>query len=123
MCPFEKYRHLLESFSKDVMKLGPEILRPVFPDLVDHLVEDVYGFAYSRGVLETKTRHLISLAILSSLGGCENQLQFQLAAGLHMGLSEEEIKEVFVQVCVFAGNSRAINAALEFDKVIKDRHS
>ncbi|MCY4472171.1 MAG: carboxymuconolactone decarboxylase family protein [Kistimonas sp.] len=112
MSPFEKHKNILEVFSDDVQKRGQENLRPVFPDLVDHLVDDIYGFAYSREILDAKTRHLVSLGILSAIGGCENQLKFQLKAGLHMGLTEEEIKEVFIQVCVFAGNARAINAAL-----------
>ncbi|ASA57964.1 carboxymuconolactone decarboxylase family protein [Vibrio gazogenes] len=54
------------------------------------------------------------------MGGCENQLEFQLKAALNLGLTEKEIKEAFIQVCVFAGNARAINAArIFYDKVLE----
>ncbi|PXX33743.1 MULTISPECIES: carboxymuconolactone decarboxylase family protein [Burkholderia] len=51
------------------------------------------------------------------MGGCENQLRFQLGAALHLGIPIEQIREVFIQVQVFAGNARAFNAAAIFKSV------
>ncbi|SIO95932.1 carboxymuconolactone decarboxylase family protein [Vibrio spartinae] len=122
MIPHNKHRELIEKFSPGGTEWGKKDFRPVFPDLVDHLVDDIYGFAYMRETIDIKTRHLISIGILSAMGGCENQLEFQLKAALNLGLTEEEIKEAFIQVCVFAGNARAINAArIFYDKVLESK--
>nr|WP_230958319.1 MULTISPECIES: carboxymuconolactone decarboxylase family protein [Burkholderia] len=64
-----------------------------------------------------KTPHLITLGIISAMGGCENQLRFQPGAALHLGISAEQVREVFIQVQVFAGNARAFNAAAIFKAV------
>lgn len=123
MTPHDKNRDLLDLFSPGGCEFGKEKIRPVFPDLVDHLIEDIYGFAYRRGVIDIKTRHLISLGVISAMGGCENQLEFQLKAALNLGLSEDEIKEVFIQVSVFAGNARAINSARVFHDKVLDKNN
>ena len=112
-------RDIIEKFSGDSTDWCENEFRPVFADLVDHLIADICGFAYCRAGIDIKTRHLVSLAILSSMGDCNDQLKFQLGAGLRIGLSGEEIKEVFIQVAVFAGNARAINAARIFHEIIK----
>jgi 4-carboxymuconolactone decarboxylase len=117
MNPFKEHEDLINKFSGGKCASLESTLRPVFPVLVDHLVKDVYGFAYSRDEIDIKTRHLVTLGIIAAMGGCENQLEFQLRAALNIGLTQTEINEVFVQVCVFAGNARAINAALIFHRI------
>ncbi|HTD05633.1 MULTISPECIES: carboxymuconolactone decarboxylase family protein [Oxalobacteraceae] len=121
MTPSQKNADLLEKFAENAVEWGEREFRPVFPDLVDHLIQDIYGFAYRRGGIEIGVRHLISLGILAAMGDCTNQLRFQLRAGLNLGLTEEQIKEVFIQVAVFAGNARAVNAAQIFNDVLKVR--
>nr|WP_244116273.1 carboxymuconolactone decarboxylase family protein [Burkholderia cepacia] len=67
--------------------------------------------------MDLKTPHLVTLRVISAMGGCENQLRFQPGAALHLGISVEQIREVFIQVQVFAGNARAFNAAAIFKSV------
>ena len=123
-----KYAELLREFSPkarkemDIIERVDKKIYPVFEDLVDHLVTDIYGFAYKRPHLDIKTRHLISLGVLSAMGDCRGQLRFQLKAGLNLGIAPDVIKEVFIQVAVFAGNARAINAAQIFHKILKKRN-
>jgi 4-carboxymuconolactone decarboxylase len=112
-------RIYLKNSRKTPWSGGEREFRPIFPDLVDHLIQDIYGFAYRRIEIEIGVRHLISLGILAAMGDCANQLRFQLRTGLNLGLTEKQIKEVFIQVAVFAGNARAINAAQIFDDVLK----
>ncbi len=117
----ERNNELLKKFSPDSPFRIKAELYPVFPDLVDNLIDQVYGFAYSRGIIDLKTRHLISLGVLSAMGGCENQLEFQLDAALNLGITPDEIKEVFIQVTVFAGNARAINASIVLSEILDKR--
>ncbi|HDR9500056.1 carboxymuconolactone decarboxylase family protein [Burkholderia cepacia] len=117
MNPIEQNGDLLQMFNPDGVRLANETVRPVFPDLVDKLASDIYGYAYRRPGIDLKTRHLVTLGVISAMGGCENQLRFQLGAALHLGIPIEQIREVFIQVQVFAGNARAFNAAAIFKSV------
>jgi 4-carboxymuconolactone decarboxylase len=114
----EDNRELLHRFNPDAVDLIYKNVHPVFPDLVEKIVSDIYGFAYQRHTIDIKTRHLITLSALSAMGDCNNQLKFQFAAALNLGISIDEVKEVFIQVAVFAGNVRAYNAALIFKDVV-----
>lgn len=89
----------------------------IFPDLTNKILEDIYGSAYRRKNISIKTRHLITIGVISAMGGCDNQLQFQLEAAINLGIKPVEIREVFIQVAVFAGNARAINAAIMLHKI------
>jgi 4-carboxymuconolactone decarboxylase len=119
----QKYADLLRKFSSDAVERIDKELYPVCEDLVDHLVTDIYGFSYQRAHIDIQVRHLISLGVLAAMGGCEPQLNFQLEAALNLGIPPDEVKEVFIQVAVFAGNARAINAANIFHKIVMRRNS
>jgi 4-carboxymuconolactone decarboxylase len=118
----QKYSELIRKFSVDAVERIDKELYPVFEDLVDHLVTDIYGFSYKRPHIDIKVRHLISLGVLAAMGGCKPQLNFQLEAALNLGIPPHEVKEVFIQVAVFAGNARAINAANIFHKILMQRN-
>ncbi|MEX3957871.1 carboxymuconolactone decarboxylase family protein [Trinickia sp. EG282A] len=110
-------RDLMEKFNPDAVRIAQEKVLPVFPDLVEKIAADIYGYAYRRTGLDIKTRHLISLGVISAIGDCENQLRFQLEAALHLGITPTEVREAFIQVSVFAGNARAFNAARIFKSI------
>jgi 4-carboxymuconolactone decarboxylase len=116
----ERSKKLLEKFNPDAIKLIYDNVHPVFPDLVEKLVSDIYDFAYARSGIDLKTRHLITLGVISAMGDSENQLRFQSRAALNLGITAEEIREVFIQVAVFAGNTRAYNAARIFKIVVDE---
>ena len=56
----------------------------IFTDLTNKIIDDIYGSAYRRKHISMKTRHLITIGVISAMGGCENQLQFQLKAVLSL---------------------------------------
>lgn len=118
---FQKNEDLIEQFAPGSTEWGQKNFRPVFPDLAEKIIGDIYGFAYRRPGLDLKTRHLASLAAITAMGGCENQLNFQLRAALNLGITPEEVREMFIQVAVFAGNARAINGAIVFKAILEER--
>lgn len=114
---------LIEKFTNLSRDKIEEVFIPIFPDLTNKIVEDIYGYAYRRKNIDIRTRQLITIGVLSAMGGCENQLRFQIEAALNIGLSTEEIQEVFIQVAVFSGNSRAINAAIILHSIEENKKS
>ena len=51
----------------------------------------------------------LTSAALTALGNAAPQLKVHIAAGLHVGLSQEEIIEVIMQMAVYAGFPAALN--------------
>lgn len=119
MSAFEKHLDLICRFDPQTTDSRREAFRSIFPDLADRLMDDIYGFAYRREFISLETRHLISLGILSAMGGCENQLRFQLTEALNLDIPVDRIREAFIQVAVFAGNARAINAAAMLKQIVE----
>ncbi|WP_260429871.1 carboxymuconolactone decarboxylase family protein [Burkholderia cepacia] len=72
----------------------PENIAPQFARFAKSL--EIYGYAYRRPGIDLKTRHLVTLGVISAMSGCENPLRFQPGAALHPGISAERIREVFI---------------------------
>ncbi len=81
------------------------------PELSRLVVEHSLGEVLARPGLDLRTREVVLIAILASLGGCEEQLAVHLAGALDAGLTAAEIAEVLLQLSSYAGYPRAINAA------------
>ena len=72
-------------------------------DLARLCVEHCYADAWSReGSLDLKTRSLLTLTCLVSLGATD-ELKLHVRGAINNGLSNDEIKEVLLQVAVYAG--------------------
>jgi 4-carboxymuconolactone decarboxylase len=61
-----------------------------------------WGEIWSRDGLDRRTRSCITLAILAALRH-EEELAMHVRAALRNGLSPDEIKEVLLQVAIYAG--------------------
>ena len=86
-----------------------------YPDLVEMLINSIYGNIYQRGVLTTKERHIATLSALIAMGGSKRQLSFQGLAAYKLGITKEEIQEILI----FSGFARAMNAAVLLDEAYK----
>lgn len=117
MTPFEKHKDLLNQLEPGSAERGNISFRALFPELIDHVMEGIYGFAYKRPNIDLQTRQLLTLAILSTMSDSSVQLKFHLRAALRIGLTADQIKEVFIQVAVLAGNVRAVNACALFAEI------
>ncbi|WP_236905907.1 hypothetical protein [Collimonas pratensis] len=87
MTPLQKNADLLEKFAENAVEWGEREFRPIFPDLVDHLIQDIYGFAYRRVEIEIGVRHLISLGILAAMGGLHQSTSISVANGPEFGFN------------------------------------
>lgn len=77
-----------------------------FQDLV---TEYCWGAVWGRDALPRKTRSMLNLAMLAVLNR-PNELRTHVRGALTNGVSREEIREIFMQVAVYAGVPAAVDA-------------
>jgi 4-carboxymuconolactone decarboxylase len=78
------------------------------------ITEMAWGSVWARPGLDKKTRHLLTLAMLATLGNHE-ELAMHIRATRNTGVTRDEVKEVLLQVAVYAGIPAA-NAAIAVAK-------
>lgn len=110
---------LMQRFNDDAVRRLNDDLYPIAPDLVEMLIDLIYGNIYQRGVLSIKERHIATLSALIAMGSSERQLSFQGLAAYKLGITKEEIQEILIQNAIFSGFTRAMNAAVVLDEVYK----
>lgn len=91
--------------TREATLTGLERLAPGFPDWV---VTALFGGTYQRDGLSLRDRQVANLAALTALGGVEPQLAGHVRTSLRVGLSREEIVEVFVHLAPYVGVPRAL---------------
>ena len=79
-------------------------------DLGRYVIEFAYGDIYSRGRLHLRDRMLVTVAVLTVLGGRQEELSLHLDSALNVGLTPQEIEEAIIQTVPYAGFPTAINA-------------
>ena len=75
---------------------------PFDTDFQRFITESAWGSVWARPGLDRRTRHLITLAMLAALGK-EHELAMHIRSTQNTGVTQEELKEVFLQVAIYAG--------------------
>jgi 4-carboxymuconolactone decarboxylase len=88
-------------------------------DFQDLVTRYAWGDVWSRPGLDRRTRSCITLAMLAALGH-EEELAMHVRAALGVGLGPEEIKEVLLQVAVYAGVPAANRAFRVAQRALDD---
>ncbi|WP_406541742.1 carboxymuconolactone decarboxylase family protein [Clostridium ljungdahlii] len=129
-------------------KAGEEVknsLSDICPDLVKYMIEYSFGDIYSRngldlfspdsvkfivyGQADIMTRNNLSknyrkiatIAALTALGNAKPQLKFHIGAGLNIGVTADEIKEIMLLMTVYSGFPSAINGVNALKEVLDER--
>jgi 4-carboxymuconolactone decarboxylase len=118
---FERGMEVLTSIDGEAGQKVIDALADVSPELAHHAVAWAYGDIYTRPLLRPRERQLITLGMLTALGGCEPQLEFHVNAALNVGLTPEEIVEALLHSAVYCGIPKALNATFVAKKVFADR--
>ena len=66
------------------------------------VTEYCWGAVWGRDGLDHKTRSMLNLAMISCLNR-PHELRLHIAGALKNGVTREEIREVFMQVAIYAG--------------------
>jgi 4-carboxymuconolactone decarboxylase len=77
--------------------------------LQDLVTEYCWGAVWGRDELPRKTRSMLNLAMISVLNR-PNELRTHIKAALTNGVSRDEIREVFLQVAIYAGVPAAVDS-------------
>ena len=83
-------------------------------DFQDFITQTAWGAIWSRGHLSRRERSMLTIAMLASLGHLE-ELALHLKATANTGTSMADVREVLMQVAVYAGIPAA-NAAFRVAK-------
>jgi 4-carboxymuconolactone decarboxylase len=85
-------------------------------DFQEFITRYAWGEVWQRGTLTLRERHLITLAMMATLGK-EQELAMHVRATANTGVTQEDVKEVLMQVAVYAGVPAA-NAAFAVAKSV-----
>jgi 4-carboxymuconolactone decarboxylase len=118
---FERGMQVLTRIDGEVGQRVVDSLADISPELGHEIVAWAFGDMYQRPELAPRDRQLVTLGILTALGGCEPQLEVHINAALNVGLSPEEIVEALLHSAVYCGMPKAINATGVAKKVFSDR--
>ena len=95
-----------------------ESLQDIAPDFAQYLIEFPFGDIYSRPGLDLRSREIATVAALTALGNATPQLKVHIGAALHVGLTQDEIVEVIMQMAVYAGFPAALNGVFAAKEVL-----
>jgi 4-carboxymuconolactone decarboxylase len=78
-------------------------------DFQEHITRFAWGAVWSRPQLDRRTRSCITVAMLAAQGS-EHELDMHIRAARRNGVTVDEIREILLQVAVYAGFPRANRA-------------
>ena len=118
---FDKGLKLLSEIDGEAGRNVIDSLQDICPDLAQFTIEYPFVDIYSRSGLDIKSREIATVAALTALGTCRPQLKVHLHAALNVACNEDELKEVALQMSVYAGFPAALNGMFAFKEVLEEK--
>jgi 4-carboxymuconolactone decarboxylase len=84
-------------------------LGDVAPQLATYVLETIYGDIYQSETLDSRTRQIVTVAALATLGTAAPQLRTHIGGALRCGVTREELVEIMMQLVPYVGVAAAIN--------------
>ena len=85
-----------------------------------YLSANCFGDYVSRNGLDIKTKELLTVSMLLSLGGCEPQLKGHIQTNLNIGNDKETLLSVVTQLLPYVGYPRTLNAIRCLNEVVPE---
>ncbi len=82
-------------------------------------VEHCYGDAWARGRLDAKTRSLLTLTVLATLGNQE-ELRLHVQGALNLGHAPDDLVELFIHLMPYIGVPRVVQAMRVAGPVLRE---
>ena len=87
-----------------------ENLARTAPKLSEFVIAFAFGDIYARPQLSLRERQIATVASCATLGHALPQLKSHINGALNLGITEDEIVEILMQMAVYAGFPAALNA-------------
>jgi 4-carboxymuconolactone decarboxylase len=120
----ERYQKGWKKFKEihgPVAKATVNSLKDICPDLGLFVTEFAFADIYSRPGLTLKTRQLLTIASLVTLGNAQPQLKSHIKGALNVGCTRQEVIETILQMAVYAGFPAAMNAMYAAKEVFQGK--
>ncbi|OPG05700.1 4-carboxymuconolactone decarboxylase [Streptomyces sp. GKU 895] len=118
---FAQGLEVLRSVDGEIGQRVIDSLADISPEMGHQIVAWGFGEIYSRPELQPRDRQLVTLGMLTALGGCEPQLEVHINAALNVGLTPQQIVEALLHSAGYCGFPRALNATFVAKKVFDER--
>lgn len=89
-------------------------------ELGDRITRTIYGDIYGRPGLGVRDRQIATISMLMAMGGRDRQVKVHMRAGLRVGITEQELTELVIQLAAYAGFPAAINAQAMLNEVLAE---
>lgn len=87
--------------------------------LQEYITQYCWGDVWNRPGLDRRTRSLLNLAMLTALNR-PHELKLHLRGAINNGVTQDEIKEVFLQAAVYCGAPAAVDSFRVAREVFKE---
>jgi 4-carboxymuconolactone decarboxylase len=122
--PENKYNIGFNNFKEIYGEFGLRVienLNQISPDIVKFIIEFAFGEIYNRKRLNIKSRELISLSSLLTLGNAVPQLKSHIHGALNVGWTRDELLEIAIQILLYSGFPNALNGLQIMKEVFEER--
>ena len=107
--------------------IGAEVIEKMYADapadqihIQKYLSANCFGDHVIRSGVDIKTRELLTISMLLSLGGCEPQLKGHIQTNLNVGNDKETMLSVVTQLLPYIGYPRTLNAIRCINEVVPE---
>jgi 4-carboxymuconolactone decarboxylase len=83
------------------------------------VTEYCWGEIWTRPGLDKRTRSMLNIAMLTALNR-PNELRLHLRGALNNGVTQDEIKEILLQTCIYCGIPAGLDAFKSAVEVFKE---
>ena len=90
------------------------------PDFARMAIEFPLGDIYTREALDLRSRELVAISSLATLGDTGPHLRMHIRAALGLGVSKAEVIEILMQTAIYAGFPAALNALTSCHDLLTD---
>jgi 4-carboxymuconolactone decarboxylase len=95
-------------------------LGKVAPDLAGYVLDFVFGDLYSRSGLDLKTKQILTITVLATLGNAKPQLAYHIRCALNIGITKQEIIDIITHISGYAGFPAALNGIATAKEVFSE---
>lgn len=90
------------------------------PDLANYVLEFIFGDLYNRPGLDLRTKQMLTITILATLGNAKPQLAYHIKGALNVGIERQEIIDIMTHIAGYAGFPAALNGVATAKEVFAD---